>query len=92
MKLYQAHFRKLDHLQIVRVSVTDLNLTSRCGVQMHTSSLKYFGPATGDFYLDLVGHGGSPTTEVRRVLFDVSFNVYHHSLGTPIGGHFSYVY
>jgi hypothetical protein len=39
-----------------------------------------------------VGHGGSPTTEVRRVLFDVSFNVYHHSLGTPVGGQFSYVY
>jgi hypothetical protein len=47
----------------------------------------------------LVGHGGSLTTEVRRVLFDVrirryqySLNLYHHSLGTPVGGQFSYVY
>jgi hypothetical protein len=39
-----------------------------------------------------VGHGGSLTTEVRRVLFDISFNLYHHSLGTPIGGQFSYIY
>jgi len=46
-----------------------------------------------------VGHGGSLTTEVRRVLFDVrirryqySLNLYHHSLGTPVGGQFSYVY
>ena len=49
--------------------------------------------------LIFVGHGGSFTAEVRRVLFDVrirwyqySFNVYHHSLGTPVGGQFSYVY
>src|ERR1700722_33613 len=46
-----------------------------------------------------VGHGGSFTAGVRRVLFDISiskyqysFNVYHHSLGTPVGGQFSYVY
>jgi len=42
-----------------------------------------------------VGHGGSFTTEVRRVLFDISirlyqssFDLYHHSLGTPVGGQF----
>jgi len=46
------------------------------------------------FIID-VGHGGSFTAEVRRVLFDVrirrcqsSFNLYHHSLGTPVGGQF----
>jgi hypothetical protein len=43
-------------------------------------------------WFSLVGHGGSLTTDLRRVLFDVSFNVYHHSLGTPVGGQFSYVY
>ena len=40
-----------------------------------------------------VGHGGSFTTEVRRVLFDISisryqssFDLYYHSLGTPVRG------
>ena len=49
--------------------------------------------------VDCVGHGSSFTAEVKRVLFDISisryqssFNVYHHSLGTPVGGQFSYVY
>ena len=43
----------------------------------------------------VVGHGGSFTTVVRRVLFHIrfrlyypSFNQYHHSLGTPIRGQF----
>ena len=42
-----------------------------------------------------VGHGGSFTAEVRRVVFDISiskyqysFNLYHHSLGTPVGSQF----
>ena len=39
-----------------------------------------------------VGRRGSFTTEVRQVLFDISFNLYHHFLGTPAGGQFSYVY
>jgi len=46
-------------------------------------------------YVVVVGHGGSFTAEVRRVLFDVrirrcqsSFNLYYHSLGTPVGGQF----
>jgi hypothetical protein len=43
----------------------------------------------------IVGHGGSFTAEVRRVLFDISIskyqyslNLYHHSLGTPVRGQF----
>jgi hypothetical protein len=44
------------------------------------------------YRLRAVGHGGSFTAEVRRVLFDLSFNLYHYSLGTPVGGQFSYVY
>ena len=43
-------------------------------------------------WLIIVGHGGSFTAEVRRVLFDISisryqssFDLYHHSLGTPVG-------
>jgi hypothetical protein len=42
-----------------------------------------------------VGHGGSFPTEVRRVLFHIrirmyqsSFGLYHHFLGTPVGGQF----
>src|SRR6266576_1937337 len=42
-----------------------------------------------------VGHGGSFTTVVRRVLFHIRFrlyypslDLYHHSLGTPIRGQF----
>jgi hypothetical protein len=56
-----------------------------CGLRSNHFSIRRYRPI-------FVGHGGSLTTEVRRVLFDVSFNVYHHSLGTPVGGQFSYVY
>ena len=45
--------------------------------------------------LHSVGHGGSFTTVVRRVLFRIrfrlcypSFDLYHHSLGTPVRGQF----
>src|SRR6266705_6876786 len=43
----------------------------------------------------LVGHGSSSAAEVRRVLFHnrirlyyPSFDLYHHSLGTPVRGQF----
>ena len=47
--------------------------------------LKYNGPP-------VFGYKDSPTTKMRRVLFDISFNIYYHSLGTPVGGQFSYIY
>jgi len=40
----------------------------------------------------IISHGGSFTVEVRRLLFSISFNLYYYSLGTSIGGQFSYIY
>ena len=46
-------------------------------------------------FIGHVGHGSSSAAEVRRVLFhnrirlyQYSFDLYHHSPGTPVGGQF----
>src|SRR6266567_7140777 len=52
-------------------------------------------PNAAKMLVNFVGHGGSFTAEVRRVLFNISisryqssFDLYHHSLGTPVRGQF----
>jgi hypothetical protein len=64
------------------------------------SAVKDCGGNTGGVPLEVtreifVGHGGSFTAVVRRVLFRIrfrvyqcSFDLYHHGLGTPVGGQF----